>query len=170
MRQRSALAADLTRDSGRQFFPDFNAAGLERHHLRREVQNSCSRLFTLNPARVDVGDQITFAVGLSRTRTKRHVCGKTFGSGKSRTLPDQQHGYARLEEIADVIEDANPAEANGKWFAHTPLARDRSIHQERQQSRNLNGDRRGRKTITDDDLEISSSWTQGCDLVLGRGG
>src|SRR5690349_5065987 len=62
---RCCLGADLTGDSGRQLFPDFYPADLERNHLCREIQNPSRCFITRDSAGVDVRNQISVGVGLS---------------------------------------------------------------------------------------------------------
>src|SRR5690349_10821716 len=125
---RCCLSVDLTGDSGWRLFPDFYPARLQGHHLRRQIQNPSRCFLALNSAGVDVRDQISVGVGLSRARTIGHVGGEALGGCESGTLPDQQHGHTRLKEIADVIENSDATETDSEWFTHRPLARDRWLH------------------------------------------
>src|SRR5437588_4000794 len=111
------LRAYLTGDSGRQLFPDFYPARLEGHQPRREIQDPSGCFVELDSTGMDVGDQISVGVGLSRARTIGHVGGEALCGCQSGTLPDQQHGHARPKEIADVIENPDATETYSEGLA-----------------------------------------------------
>src|SRR4029077_467300 len=59
----------------RNLFPDTEPADPQRHHLRREIQDSIGRSPWLEAARMDIRDEISIRVGMGFAGSISHVSG-----------------------------------------------------------------------------------------------
>src|SRR5262245_39394110 len=106
------------------------------------------------PTGVDVGDEISLRVGVPGSRAIGHVRRQTLRRRKAGPLADEQHYDARLQELADVIHDANAAVPHGERHARAPAVFRGSGEQPRQKLWHLHPDRTGRESVADDNLQF----------------
>ncbi len=144
-------------DRSRPNFFHVDATALLRSHLISERQNALHRFGVRDSRRVNVGDQIPSRVGVTGARPIGEVRRQTLGGCETGTLADQEHDDLWIELLANVVEHADSAMTDDKWLSDLPTTIRSRVEQHRQQRRHLRGNRRGRESVADDDLQLRTT-------------
>src|SRR6266478_3750819 len=83
------------------------AAALQGHHLFCKVLDSACGILRADSARMNVGDEVSVRVRVSRAGRIGHVRRETLRGGKTRPLPDQQYDHTGRKKLADIVHDAD---------------------------------------------------------------
>src|ERR1700747_1359108 len=103
---------------------------------------------------MNVGDEVSVRVRVSRSRRIGHVRRETFRGGKTRPLPDQQYDHTGRKKLADIVHDADASVAHDKRLPDGPTAGSNLLLEELEEDRHLCGDRGAGKAVSDHDLDV----------------
>ena len=123
-------------------------------HLSREVQDAMCAGFRIEAAHMNIGDKVAVGVRVTGARAVRHVGGKAFRRGQARAFADQQNGDARIQQLADFIQDSDAAVVDHERSADGPVAGPSAGIKQRKKRRDLCGDRRHGQAVADSDLNV----------------
>src|SRR5256885_16937246 len=116
---------------------DDDPALLLYSHLRRQCQDALGGLGVAYPCCVDVRDEVALSVGVARTRTPGEIGRQALCRCQSGPLADQQHDDLRIEQRADVVEDADATVTDEEDRPLTPAPARCSLAQQREKCRHL---------------------------------
>src|SRR5258707_10776200 len=123
------------------------AAAFQGYHLFRQVRDSACGIIRAHSARMNVGDEVSVRVRVSRAGRIGHVGRETLRGGKTRPLPDQQYDHTGRKKLADVVHDADTRVAHHKRLPDGPTAGSNPLLKELKEKWHLCGDRGAGKAV-----------------------
>ena len=112
-------------------------------HLMRKFEDSLDRFAVANPVVMDVTDKIPVGVCVARLGPISKVGGHALGRGESGSFADEQDHDDGLDEVSDVIHDADAASRDEEWSSDTPTSVSRRSRKHLEYRRAMFCDRSG---------------------------
>lgn len=136
----------------RQVFLDRRATLCGMHNQLCQVEDPLGGERRREASFVDVGDQVALGVSMSCAGAVCEVGGQAVRGSESRAFADEQDDQARVQQFADVIQNADSTVADEEWLSQTESPFCGTGRQQRQEPGGLFDQRGGGEAVSQDDL------------------